>query len=189
MSKDSTDLKVRQEAIQAELKKLLGVKSVMACPKITKVTLNMGLGQVEKKQLEVAVEHMELIAGQKPVVTRVRKSEANFKIREGWPIGVKVTLRKERMFRFLEHLLFVAMPAQREFNGLTKKSVDQQGNLSFGIPDHSVFRSIPFEKIQGRIGFDVTLTTSARDAESGFALLKMMGLPFKEDISGGKDGN
>lgn len=184
----NTDLQKQHQSIQKDLIKLLKLKSSMSCPKITKVTLNMGLGQAEKKQLEVAVKHMELIAGQKPVVTRVRKSEANFKIREGWPIGVKVTLRRDRMYRFLEHLILVAMPAQREFNGLTKKSVDRQGNLAFGISDHSIFRSIPFEQIQGRLGFDVCITTSATDSEAGFALLKLMGLPFKEKLSGDKDG-
>ena len=185
----NTNLQKHYQSIEKELIKKLGLSSVMACPKINKITLNMGLGQVEKKHLELAVKHMELIAGQKPVVTRVRKSEANFKIREGWPIGVKVTLRRDRMFRFLEHLVLVAIPAQRDFNGLTKKSMDKQGNLSFGIVDHSIFRSIPFEQIQGRIGFDVSITTSARDAESGFMLLKMMGLPFKENLSGDINGN
>ena len=187
----STDLKQHYKDIQADLMKRIGVKTPMAAPKITKVTVNMGMGvqASDKKELERALSEMELITGQKPIITRARRSEANFKIRQGWPIGVKVTLRGERMHRFLEYLLYVSLPAVREFSGLSKKSLDKQGNLSFGIPDQSVFRSIPFDQIQSIRGLDIAVTTTAFDAESGFVMLKLMGFPFKDKLAGDVDGN
>ena len=186
----NTDLQKHYKEIQPELLKILGCKSVMALPKITKITLNVGLGQeASKDDIERTLSEIELISGQKPVVTHVKKSEAGFKIRQGWPIGVKVTLRDKRMYLFLAHLILVCLPAVREFNGLSKKSIDRQGNLSFGLSDYSVFRSIPFEKIKRRTGMDISLTTSAADADSGFALFKLMGIPFKENFSGDDNGN
>lgn len=187
----SKDLQQHQKEIQNDIMKIIGVSTPMACPKISKVVVNMGLGVngSDKKILESAVSEMTYITGQKPVVTRARRSEANFKIRQGWPIGVKVTLRGERMYRFLEYLLFVSLPAQREFAGLSKKSLDKQGNLSFGISDQSIFRSIPFDQIQAVRGLDIAVTTTARDTESGFVMLKLMGFPFKDKLPGEVDGN
>ena len=186
----NTDLEKQYKSIEPALMKALGLSSVMAVPGIKKITINVGLGQeASKDDVERTCNDIASIAGQKPIVTYVKRSEAGFKIREGWPIGVKVTLRGPRMYRFLEHLLFVCLPAVREFNGLTKKSLDRQGNLSFGLPDYSVFRSIPFEQTKRRMGMDVCITTSAKDAESGYALLSQMGLPFKESVSGDKNGN
>lgn len=184
------DLQKHYKEIQPELKKTLGCKSVMALPEITKITLNVGLGQeASKDDVERTLSEIELISGQKPIVTYVKKSEAGFKIRQGWPIGVKVTLRGKNMYHFLAHLMLVCLPAVREFNGLSKKSIDRQGNLSFGLSDYSVFRSIPFEKIKRRTGMDICLTTSASDANAGFALLKLMGIPFRENFSGDDNGN
>jgi len=185
-----TDLDKQYQSIKPELMKALGMKSIMAVPGIKKVTLNVGLGQdASKEDVERAVSDIEKISGQKPIVTYVKRSEAGFKIRQGWPIGVKVTLRRDNMYRFLEHLLLICLPALREFNGLTKKSIDRQGNISFGLSDYSVFRSIPFEQIKRRTGMDVCITTSASDSASGFELLKRMGFPFKENMSGGDNGN
>ena len=179
------------ENILPALQKAIGTSNKMETPRILKVTLNIGLGQEasSKELVDKTVKDVELMTGQKPIVTYAKKSEANFKIRKGWPIGVKVTLRADKMNHFLKHLLYVCMPAMREFNGLTKKSIDRQGNLSFGINDYSVFRSIPFEQVKRRMGMDVCVTTSARDAKSGYELLKLMGFPFKESLSGDKDGN
>lgn len=186
----NVDLSKQYKAIKTELLKELNVKSIMAVPAITKVTLNVGLGQdASKDDIERVVSEIEKISGQKPIITYVKKSEAGFKIRQGWPIGVKVTLRSNKMYRFLEHLLFVCLPAVREFNGLTKKSIDRQGNLSFGLSDYSVFRSIPFEQIKKRMGMDICITTSATSKDSGYELLKRMGFPFKENVSGDDNGN
>lgn len=175
------------------LQKVMGLtdQSIHVIPEIQKVTINVGLGQEasSKELLDKVVKDIERIAGQKPIVTYAKKSEANFKIRKGWPIGVKVTLRRERMQHFLKNLLYVSMPAQREFNGLTKKSIDRQGNLSFGMNDLSIFRSIPFEQARRRVGMDICVTTSAKTQESGYELLKFVGFPFKENLSGDKHGN
>lgn len=185
------DKSVREN--RAELQKLLGrgKESIHVIPTVQKVTVNVGLGQEASNNdlLNKVCADIEKITGQKPIVTYAKTSEANFKIRKGWPIGVKVTLRREKMNHFLKNLLFVTMPAQREFNGLTKKSIDQQGNLSFGMTDLSVFRSIPFEQSRRRVGMDIAVTTSASDKESGYELLKFVGFPFKESLSGDKNGN
>lgn len=186
----NTDLQKQYQSIEKDLVKALKLSSVMAKPGIAKITINVGLGQeASKDEVEKVSQDIMKIAGQKPIVTYVKKSEAGFKIRQGWPIGLKVTLRGDRMYRFLEHLLFVCLPALREFNGLSKKSLDRQGNLSFGIPDYSVFRCIPFEQQRRRVGMDVCITTTATNQEAGYELLCLMGLPFKEKISGDKDGN
>lgn len=186
----STELAKKSLSVRQDLVKELGLTSVMASPKIDKVTINVGLGQeASKDDVEKVVGDITKITGQKPVVTYVKKSEAGFKIRKGWPIGVKVTLRREKMYRFLEYLLWVCLPAVREFNGLSKKSLDRQGNLSFGLVDYTVFRSIPYEQNRRTLGMDICITTSARNQESGFALLRSMGFPFKESISGDENGN
>lgn len=184
------DFKEQSQAIVPKLVKELKFSSSMEAPKITKVTVNVGLGQeATKEEMTRVCEDIARITGQKPIVTYVKKSEAGFKIRKGWPLGVKVTLRRERMYRFLEYLILVCLPAVREFNGLSKKSLDRQGNLSFGLVDYSVFRSIPYVEKRRRVGMDVCITTSAKDQEAGFALFTLMGFPFKENTSGDDNGN
>ena len=164
-----------------ELKASLDLTSIMAVPKVTKVTLNMGVGEAmnDKKLLERAVEDMTLIAGQKPLVTKVRKSVANFKIRDGMPIGCKVTLRGDRMYDFLQRLLAVAIPRERDFRGLETKSFDGRGNYSMGIKDLIIFPEIDYDKVDKIRGLDICISTSAQDDESGEALLRAMKFPFK----------
>tara|TARA_B100000029_G_C16827244_1_gene686481 strand:- start:60 stop:524 length:465 start_codon:yes stop_codon:yes gene_type:complete len=153
----------------------------MQIPKITKVTLNMGLGEsvADKKIIENAVNDMTKIAGQKPVVTKARKSIANFKVREGWPIGCKVTLRRERMYEFLERLITIAIPRIRDFRGLNSKSFDGRGNYSIGIKEQIIFPEIDFDKIDSIRGIDITITTSARTNEEALALLTSFKLPIR----------
>ena len=167
--------------ITKELTKQFGYKSCMQIPKITKVTLNMGLGEsvADKKIIENAVNDMTKIAGQKPVVTKARKSIANFKVREGWPIGCKVTLRGDRMYDFLQRLLAVAIPRERDFRGLETKSFDGRGNYSMGIKEHIIFPEIDYDKVDKIRGLDICSSTSAQDDESGEALLRAMKFPFK----------
>ena len=167
--------------ITKELTKQFGYKSCMQIPKITKVTLNMGLGEsvADKKIIENAVNDMTKIAGQKPVVTKARKSIANFKVREGWPIGCKVTLRRERMYEFLERLITIAIPRIRDFRGLNSKSFDGRGNYSIGIKEQIIFPEIDFDKIDTLRGMDITITTSARTNEEARALLTLFKLPIK----------
>ncbi len=164
-----------------ELKEKLGLDSIMAVPKVTKVTLNMGVGEAmnDKKILERAVEDMTLIAGQKPLVTKARKSVANFKIRDGMPIGCKVTLRGDRMYDFLQRLIGIAIPRERDFRGLETRSFDGRGNYSMGIKEHIIFPEIDYDKVDKIRGMDICVTTSATDDESGEALLRAMKFPFK----------
>ena len=164
-----------------ELTKQFGYKSSMQVPKITKITLNMGLGEAvaDKKIIENAVNDISKIAGQKPVVTKARKSVANFKVREGWPIGCKVTLRGERMYEFLERLISIAIPRIRDFRGLNAKSFDGRGNYSIGIKEQIIFPEIDFDKIDSLRGMDITITTSARTNEEARALLTLFKLPIK----------
>lgn len=186
----TVNFKEQSQAIRPKLVKELGLSSVMASPKITKVTVNVGLGQeAAKDDIKKVSDDIARITGQRPIVTYVKKSEAGFKIRKGWPIGLKVTLRRERMYHFLEYVVAVCLPAVREFNGLSKKSLDKQGNLSFGLVDYSIFRSVPYEQNRRRVGMDICITTSAKDQEAGFALFTMMGFPFKENTSGDENGN
>lgn len=168
--------------ILPKLKEQLGVKSTMAVPRLTKITLNMGLGEAvtDKKVLEVAMADLEKIAGQKPVVTKARKSIAGFKIREGWPIGCKVTLRKDRMYEFLDRLVTIAIPRVRDFRGLSPKSFDGQGNYSLGIQEQIVFPEIDYDKIDKIRGLDITIGTTAKNNEEGRALLKAFSFPLKE---------
>ena len=165
-----------------ELKESLGVKSNMAVPRISKVTLNMGVGEAlsDKKLLEKAVEDMTLISGQKPLVTKARKSVANFKIRDGMPIGCKVTLRGERMYDFLQRLLGIAIPRERDFRGLDARSFDGRGNYSMGIKEHIIFPEIDYDKIDKIRGMDITVSTTAKNNEEGELLLRAMKFPFKE---------
>ena len=170
------------KVVVPELKESLGVKSNMAVPRISKVTLNMGVGEAlsDKKLLEKAVEDMTLISGQKPLVTKVRKSVANFKIRDGMPIGCKVTLRGERMYDFLQRLLGIAIPRERDFRGLDTRSFDGRGNYSMGIKEHIIFPEIDYDKIDKLRGMDITVSTTAKNNEEGELLLRAMKFPFKE---------
>ena len=164
-----------------ELKEKLGLNSVMAVPKVTKITLNMGVGEAlnDKKISERAVEDMTLISGQKPLVTKARKSVANIKIRDGMPIGCKVTLRGDRMYEFLQRLIGIAIPRERDFRGLETKSFDGRGNYSLGIKEHIIFPEIDYDKVDKIRGMDICISTSASDDESGEALLRAMKFPFK----------
>ena len=153
----------------------------MAVPKITKVTLNMGLGPDavnDRKVIDTAIEDLRLISGQQPVKTLVRKSVASFKIRDGYPIGCKVTLRGERMYDFLDRLLNIAIPRERDFRGLSIKSFDGQGNYTMGIKEHIIFPEIDYDKVQKIRGMDISITTSARNDEEGLYLLKELNFPF-----------
>jgi len=164
-----------------DLKEKLGLSSIMSVPKVTKVTLNMGVGEAinDKKLIEKAVEDLALIAGQKPLVTKARKSVANFKLRDGMPIGCKVTLRGDRMYEFLQRLLGIAIPRERDFRGLEVKSFDGRGNYTMGVKEHIIFPEIDYDKVDKIRGMDISITTSADDDASGEALLRAMKFPFK----------
>tara|TARA_B100001750_G_scaffold88986_1_gene70322 strand:+ start:2089 stop:2628 length:540 start_codon:yes stop_codon:yes gene_type:complete len=170
------------DKVLPELKKVMGLTSDMGVPKITKVTINMGVGEVltDKKILENAVEDLALISGQKPLITKVRKSVANFKIREGMPIGCKVTLRGDRMFEFLQRLLGIAIPRERDFRGLDISSFDGQGNYSLGVKEHIIFPEIDYDKVDKIRGMDISITTSANSDQEGELLLRAMNFPFKD---------
>jgi large subunit ribosomal protein L5 len=155
--------------------------SIMEVPKLQKITLNMGVGEAvgDKKVIQNAVEDMTKIAGQQPIVTNARKSVAGFKIREGWPIGCKVTLRKERMFDFLDRLISIAIPRIRDFRGLNAKAFDGRGNYSMGIQEQIIFPEIEYDKIDAIRGMDITFTTSAKTDEEAKALLMAFNFPLK----------
>ena len=175
-------LKTRyNEELKAQLQEQLGVKNVMEIPRITKITLNMGVGaaSADKKLLDGALSDMQAIAGQKPVLTLARKSIAGFKIRDGWPIGCKVTLRGERMYEFLDRLISIAIPRIRDFRGFSSKSFDGRGNYSMGLKEQIVFPEIDFDKIDRIRGMDITVTTTARTDDEGRALMRAFGFPFK----------
>ena len=167
--------------MRPSLKEELGLANVMQVPRIEKVTLNMGVGAAlgDKKILDAAVVDMTAIAGQKPVVCMARKSEAGFKLREGSAIGCKVTLRRERMFDFIERLVSIAIPRIRDFRGLNPKSFDGRGNFSMGLQEQIVFPEIDYDKIDTLRGMDITITTTARTDEEGRALLKAFNLPLR----------
>jgi len=158
----------------------LNYTNVMQVPKILKITLNMGVGEAvnDKKILTNATEDLAKIAGQKPIVTNAKKSIAGFKIREGWPIGCKVTLRGDRMYEFLDRLLSVALPRVRDFRGLNKKSFDGQGNYNLGVKEQIVFPEIQYDKVDAVRGLDICITTSAKTDAEGFALLQALQFPF-----------
>ncbi|WP_456406786.1 50S ribosomal protein L5 [Thiolapillus sp.] len=170
----------KQQVIPALMEKF-GYKSVMQVPRIEKITLNMGVGEAtgDKKILQNAVGDMTKIAGQKPVVTLARKSVAGFKIREGWPIGCKVTLRAERMYEFLDRLVNIAIPRTRDFRGLNPKSFDGRGNYSLGVKEQIIFPEVEYDKIDVLRGMDITITTNAGSDEEGKALLEGFNFPFK----------
>ncbi|MEG3766246.1 50S ribosomal protein L5 [Alteromonas sp. 14N.309.X.WAT.G.H12] len=171
-----------KETVVADLAKQFSYKSVMQVPRIEKITLNMGLGEAvaDKKVLEHATADMAAIAGQKPVVTVARKSVAGFKIREGYPIGCKVTLRGERMWEFLERLISIAIPRVRDFRGLSAKSFDGRGNYSMGVREQIIFPEIDFDKVDKVRGMDITITTSAKTDDEARALLTAFNFPFRK---------
>jgi len=171
-----------RDTVVKELQDQFKYKSVMEVPRITKITLNMGVGAAvsDKKVMTFAVADMEKIAGQKVIVRNARKSIAGFKIRDGWPIGCKVTLRRERMFEFLERLITIAIPRIRDFRGLNGKSFDGRGNYSMGIKEQIVFPEIDYDKIDTIRGMDITITTTAKTDEEGRALLTAFNLPLKK---------
>ena len=157
-----------------------GYANVMQVPKIEKITLNMGVGEAtqDKKKVTSAAEEMELIAGQKPVITKARKSIAQFKLREGMPIGAKVTLRRERMYEFLDRLINIALPRVRDFRGLNPKSFDGRGNYAFGIKEQIIFPEINYDRIDKVRGMDIIVTTTAKTDEEARELLRLFGFPF-----------
>ncbi len=170
-----------RESLKSKLQDQLGCNP-MAVPKITKITLNMGLGEAttDKKIIQHAVADLEKIVGQKVVVTMSRKSVAGFKIRDGWPIGAMVTLRRERMYEFLERLVTIALPRIRDFRGINPKSFDGRGNYSFGVTEQIIFPEIDYDKIDKLRGMDITITTTARNDEEGRALLDAFNFPFRK---------
>ena len=165
-----------------ELKNKFGYKSVMQVPRIEKITLNMGVGEAltDKKLLDNAVADLAAISGQKPLVTKARKSVAGFKIRQGYPIGCKVTLRGERMWEFFERLITIAVPRIRDFRGLSAKSFDGRGNYSMGVREQIIFPEIDYDKVDRVRGLDITITTTAKNDEEGQALLAAFNFPFRK---------
>ena len=170
----------KQEVIKALTEKF-GYKTIMQVPRIEKITLNMGVGEAvaDKKVLENAARDMTAIAGQKPLITKVRKSVAGFHIREGYPIGCKVTLRGERMWEFLERLIVIAIPRIRDFRGLSAKSFDGRGNYSMGVREQIIFPEIDFDKVDAVRGLDITITTTAKTDAEGRAVLEAFNFPFR----------
>lgn len=158
-----------------------GMKNPMEVPRITKITINMGVGEAiaDKKIIENAVSDMQKITGQKPVVTLARKSVASFKVRDGYPVGCKVTLRRDRMYEFLDRLISISIPRIRDFRGLNPKSFDGRGNYNMGVKEQIIFPEIEYEKIDALRGMDVCITTTAKSDEDGRALLKAFNFPFK----------
>ena len=170
-----------RDEIAPGLKEELGLENVMEVPRITKITLNMGVGEAvgDKKVMENALADMSRIAGQKPVVTLARKSIAGFKIRDGWPIGCKVTLRRERMYEFLERLIGIAIPRIRDFRGISSKSFDGHGNFAMGVSEQIIFPEINYDEVDTLRGMDITMTTTARTDDEGRALLRAFNFPLK----------
>ncbi|MQX54768.1 50S ribosomal protein L5 [Alcanivorax sediminis] len=173
--------KIYKDEIVPKLKEELGLGNIMEVPKITKITLNMGVGEAsaDRKAMDGALADMTAISGQKPLVTKARKSVAGFKIREGWPIGCKVTLRNDRMYEFLERLVSVAIPRIRDFRGLNAKSFDGRGNYSMGLREQIVFPEIDFDKVDKLRGLDITITTNAKTDDQARALLRAFNFPLK----------
>ncbi len=171
-----------KETVVPQLKEKLNLDNVMEVPKITKITLNMGVGEAvgDKKVMDRAVGDMTAIAGQKPVIRVARKSVASFKIRDGWPVGCKVTLRRERMYEFLDRLVNIAIPRIRDFRGLNPKSFDGRGNYSMGVKEQIMFPEIDYDQIDVIRGMDITITTTARNDEEALALLQAFNFPFKD---------
>ncbi|MBQ1782209.1 MAG: 50S ribosomal protein L5 [Gammaproteobacteria bacterium] len=171
-----------KETVVPALQQQFGYSSVMQVPRITKITLNMGVGEatIDKKLLDNAAADLAAISGQKPIITRARKSVAGFKIRQDYPIGCKVTLRGERMWEFLERLVCIAMPRIRDFRGVNGKSFDGRGNYSMGVREQSIFPEIDYDKVDRVRGLDITITTTAATDDEGRALLTAFNFPFRK---------
>jgi large subunit ribosomal protein L5 len=185
----SPRLKDRFEELRPQLMEELGLRSIMQVPRIEKITLNMGVGEAKQddKILDAAKEQLGTIAGQEPSVRRARKSIAAFKLREGMPVGVSVTLRRNRMYEFLDRLTSVAIPRIRDFRGLSARSFDGRGNYSLGIREQIIFPEIDYDSIDQVRGLDVTISTTARTDEEAFALLQALGMPFQRDGRPGEE--
>ena len=170
-----------QQTVVPQLREQFAYSSPMQVPQLRSITLNMGVGEAltDKKVLENAVADMTLIAGQKPVITKARRSIAGFKVREGWPIGCKVTMRRERMFEFLDRLINVAVPRIRDFRGFSPKAFDGRGNYNIGVREQIIFPEIDYDKIDTIRGLDIAIATSARSNEEGRALLAAFSFPFR----------
>ena len=170
-----------RDTVVGQLKERLGLDNDMEVPRLSKITLNMGVGEAvgDRKIMDHAVEDMSRIAGQKPILRPARKSVAGFKIREGMPIGCKVTLRRERMYEFLDRLINIAIPRIRDFRGMSGKSFDGRGNYSMGVREQIIFPEIDYDKIDAIRGLDITITTTARTDDEGRALLEAFNFPFK----------
>jgi len=171
-----------KETVVPQLLEKFNYSNVMEVPRVTKITLNMGVGEAvgDKKVMDRAVGDMTAIAGQKPVVTKARKSVASFKIRDGWPVGCMVTLRRERMYEFLDRLVNVAIPRVRDFRGLNRRSFDGRGNYSMGVKEQIMFPEIDYDQIDMIRGMDITITTTAKSDEEALALLQAFNFPFRE---------
>jgi len=167
--------------VVAKLTEEFGYKNPMEVPRVSKITLNMGVGEAlgDKKLMDSAVADMEAIAGQKAIVTKARKSVAGFKVREGWPIGCKVTLRRDRMWEFMDRLVDISLPRVRDFRGINPKSFDGRGNYSMGVKEQIIFPEIDYDKVDKVRGMDVTITTTAKTNDEGRALLKALQFPFR----------
>ena len=172
---------VYKNELVSKLKEELGLDNVMQVPRITKITLNMGVGEAlgDKKVLEHAVKDLEAIVGQKVVVTKARRSIAGFKVREGWPIGCKVTLRDERMYEFLDRLISISIPRIRDFRGVNPKSFDGRGNFAMGVTEQIIFPEIDYDKVDRLRGLDIAITTTASNDDEGRALLRAFNFPLK----------
>jgi large subunit ribosomal protein L5 len=173
------------ETIVKAMTDKFGYKNAMEVPKIEKIVLNMGVGEAtqDKKKVDIAAAEMELIAGQKPVIAKAKKSIAQFKLREGMPIGAKVTLRRERMYEFLDRLITVALPRVRDFRGLNPKSFDGRGNYAMGLKEQIVFPEISYDRIEKVRGMDVIVTTTAKTDDEARELLRLFGFPFPQEDS------
>jgi 50S ribosomal protein L5 len=174
--------KFYDEVVVPKLMKELEIKNIMDCPKLEKIIVNMGVGEATQnsKLIDAAMADLTIITGQKPLLRKAKKSEAGFKLREGMPIGAKVTLRKERMYDFLDRLVNVVLPRVRDFEGVPSNSFDGRGNYSVGLRDQLVFPEIDFDKVEKLLGMSITMVSSAKTDEEGRALLKAFGMPFKK---------
>ena len=177
-----------EEEIRPRLKDELGLSSTMQVPRLQKITLNMGVGEAktEAKMLDSAIDELTTIAGQRAQVRKARKSIASFKLREGMPVGARVTLRGDRMWEFLDRLVSIALPRIRDFRGLSPRSMDGRGNFSLGIREQIIFPEIDYDQIAGIRGLDVAITTSAANDEQGLALLRALGMPFQRETEEGE---
>ena len=174
--------KLYKDKVIPSMKKVFNYSNIMEVPKLNSISLNMGLGDAKNnsKDLDSALDELMLISGQKPIVTKAKKDISNFKIRKGWPVGCKVTLRSNRMYEFLERLISVALPRTRDFRGLSFKSFDGNGNYNFGVREQIIFTEIDYDKIQSIRGMNITITTSAKTNDEAYEFLKLFGFPLRE---------